>query len=223
LGDTWHRIPISKKMNDNIETKTLKDGRVYTVRKSRDRFFFPDEWIRFKDACKKDKYPLFELLINTGARIDEALHVKLSHFDPDRKTLTLYTTKTKAKKGETQGKPRTLPVSGSLIRSMRKYAKENNIGEDSYLFTGSKVTWWQMMRRILIRAEIKNPKDFGLHNIRKTHGNWLKALEIPAEEICLRLGHDFNTYLKHYGSPNIFDRKDKQGMVNILGDVYGFK
>ena len=78
------------------------------------------------------------------------------------------------------------------------------------------------MRRKL-KGVVKDDWNFGLHNIRKTHGNWLKALDISAEEICTRLGHDFNTYLKHYGSPNIFDRKDKMLMIKILGDVYGFR
>ena len=79
-----------------------------------------------------------------------------------------------------------------------------------------------MMRRKL-KGVVKDDWNFALHNIRKTHGNWLKALEVPAEEICTRLGHDYNTYLKHYGSPNIFNRADKLLMIKILGDVYGFK
>ena len=207
-------------MNDNIKTKVLKDGRNYSVRKTRDRFFFPDEWVKFQKYCKEDKFPLFDFLINTGARIDEALHVKLKHFDFDRCTLTLYTTKTKAKKGETEGKPRTMPVSQGLIKRMRKHAKNSKLKEEDYLFSGSKFTWWQMMRRVLVRAEFKDPENFSLHNIRKTHGNWLKALGVPAEEICLRLGHDFNTYLKHYGSPNVFNSGDKLTIMDLLGRIY---
>ena len=64
---------------------------------------------------------------------------------------------------------------------------------------------------------------FRSHNIRKTHGMWLKALEVQMNEICSRLGHDYNTYQKHYGSPNVFERKDKLLILNILGDVYNLK
>ena len=91
------------------------------------------------------------------------------------------------------------------------------------LFPITKQAVSQMLKRTLKKIEMKDWYNFSLHNIRKTHGNWLKALEIPAEEICLRLGHDFNTYLKHYGSATIFDRKDKLLMIRILGDVYGLK
>ena len=61
---------------------------------------------------------------------------------------------------------------------------------------------------------------FSTHNIRKTHGNWLKAMGLDALEICQRLGHDFNTFLKSYGSPDIFSSEDKIQMRKILGDLY---
>ena len=105
---------------------------------------------------------------------------------------------------------------------MNAYIQNKKIREGDYLFPITKQAVAQMMKRIT-KKHFKDWYMFSLHNIRKTHGNWLKALDIPAEEICLRLGHDFNTYLKHYGSATIFDRKDKLIMIKILGDVYGFK
>ena len=60
---------------------------------------------------------------------------------------------------------------------------------------------------------------FSTHNIRKTHGNWLKALGKDALEICTRLGHDYNTFIKSYGSPDIYSFKDKGNMRMILGDL----
>jgi len=57
-----------------------------------------------------------------------------------------------------------------------------------------------------------------VHNIRKTHGNYLKALGVDGAEICSRLGHDYNTFLKSYGSPDIFTHEDKQEIRKILGD-----
>jgi integrase len=172
---------------------------------------------------KKDKQLIFETLIQSGARIEEALNIKPRDFDWERNNLLLRVTKIKSKKGEKIGKQRTFPVSSQYVRKVKSYINENKIGDDEFLFKVSKQSVWQLMRRSLKKAGIKDDWNFGLHNIRKTNGNWLKALEIPAEEICLRLGHDYNTYLKHYGSPNIFDRKDKLQMVKILGDVYGFK
>lgn len=210
-------------LHEGLKTGIRKGGRKYSVRDDRSRFFYPNEWEIFMVQIKKEKQLLFETLIQTGARIEEALNIKPKDFDYDRNNLTLRVTKIKARKGERVGRARTLPVSSQYIRKVRAYINENKIQDDKILFPITKQAAWQMMRRALKKAEIKDDWNFGLHNIRKTHGNWLKALEISAEEICLRLGHDFNTYLKHYGSPNIFDRKDKLLMIKILGDVYGFK
>jgi len=42
--------------------------------------------------------------------------------------------------------------------------------------------------------------EFSLHNIRKTTGMWLKTVQrrgydLDVSEICMRLGHDHNTFL----------------------------
>lgn len=199
------------------------DGTKYSVRDDRSRYFFPEEWIRFFDAIKQEKQPIYDCLINTGARIEEALNIKPKDFDWDRNNLTLRVTKMKAAKGERVGKPRTFVISSQFVRRMRKYINDKKLGDEDFLFQITKQAVYQLLRRTLKKIEIKDWYNFSLHNIRKTHGNWLKTMEIPAEEICLRLGHDFNTYLKHYGSASIFDRKDKILIIKILGDVYGFK
>ena len=216
------RLSLTR-VQEGLRVGIRKDGKAYSVRDDRSRFFYPNEWEAFINAIKPEKRILFEALIQTGARIDEILNVKPRDFDWDRKNLVLRVTKIKARKGESIGKARTVPVSSEFIRKIRAHINRNTIGDDSFLFPATQQAAWQLMRRSLKLAEIKDPWNFGLHNIRKTHGNWLKAMEISAEEICTRLGHDFNTYLKHYASPNIFDRKDKMLMVKILGDVYGFK
>ena len=210
-------------VHEGLRVGIKSNGVKYSVRDSRPRFFFPNEWELFIEKIKPTKRLLYETLIQSGARIEEALNIKPRDFDWIRNNLTLRVTKIKAKKGEKIGAARTLPVSSQYTRKVRAFINKNNIGDNSFLFPITKQAVWQMMRRALKSAEIKDNWNFGLHNIRKTHGNWLKALDISAEEICTRLGHDFNTYLKHYGSPNIFDRKDKQTMIKILGDVYGFK
>jgi integrase len=199
------------------------DGKKYSVRDDRSRYFFPEEWIKFYSNINKSKQPIFNVLINTGARIEEALNIRPKDFDWERKTLTLTVTKTKAAKKESIGRKRTFVISSQLIKDMRKYISKNKISDDARLFIVTKAAVWRMMKRVLIKSEFKDYYNFSLHNIRKTHGNYLKALGISAEEICLRLGHDMNTYLKHYGSATIFDRKDKLSMIKILGDVYGFK
>ena len=216
------KLELKQTEIEGLRVGIKSDGKKYSVRDDRSRFFFPNEWDSFIEKIKPQKRILFETLIQTGARIEEALNLKPKDFDWNRNNLTLRVTKIKARKQETVGKARTLNVSSQFTRKVKSFISKSKIEDNDFLFPVTKQAVWQMMRRKL-KNTVKDDWNFGLHNIRKTHGNWLKALEIPAEEICLRLGHDYNTYLKHYGSPNIFDRKDKMLMIKILGDVYGFK
>ena len=217
-----NRLSLNR-VSEGLRIGTKKDGTKYSVRDDRSRYFFPEEWIKFFDSIKEEKKPIYDVLINTGARIDEALHIKPKDFDWERNNLTLRVTKMKAAKGERVGKPRTFQISSQFARRMRKYISDNKIGDDDIMFKVTTQAVYQLMRRTLKKNEIKDWYNFSLHNIRKTHGNYLKALSIDSGEICYRLGHDLNTFIKHYGSANIFDRKDKMLMVKILGDVYGFK
>jgi len=208
---------------EGLQIGIKKNGKKYSVRDDRSRYFFPDEWEKFNNSLREINKPIFDVLINTGARIDEALNIKSKNFDWERNNLTLRVTKIKVSKGERIGKPRTFSISSQFARRMKKYIKDNNIKDDEKLFFLTSQAVYQLMRRKLKKLLFKDWYQFSLHNIRKTHGNYLKAMGVDSGEICYRLGHDLNTYIKHYGSANVFDRKDKIGMTKILGDVYGFK
>lgn len=208
---------------EGLKIGIKKDGKKYSVRDDRGRYFWPEEWNKFFEALKKEKQPIYDTLINTGARIDEALNIKPKDFDWERNNLTLRVTKRKSTKDERVGKPRTFQISSQFTRRMKKYIVDKNIKDDELMFKITTQAVYQLLRRTLIKIEVKDWFNFSLHNIRKTHGNYLKALGIDSGEICYRLGHDLNTFIKHYGSANIFDRKDKIIMVKILEDVYGFK
>jgi len=222
-GDTHHKGLSLSPVCEGLRVGIKKDGTKYSVRTDRSSYFFPDKWETFFNNIKPEKRDIFDMLINTGARIEESLNVKPEDFDWERNNLTLKVTKTKAAKGETVGKKRTFQISSQFARRMRKYINENKIQIGQVLFPITKQAVSQLMKRTLKKVQPNDWYMYSLHNIRKTHGNWLKALEVPSDEICLRLGHDHNTYLKHYGSASIFDRKDKMIMIKILGDVYGLK
>jgi len=79
-----------------------------------------------------------------------------------------------------------------------------------------------------VKAIGLNEWEFSLHNIRKTTGMWLKTVQrrgydLDGDEICMRLGHDHNTFLQHYGSPSIFTEQHRDKIVEILGDVYNLR
>ena len=157
-------------------------------------------------------------MFNTGARFDEALHTRPIDFDFERNNLRLWKTKTKSKKGEKVGKPRTISLSSSFSGRMKRFCKDKK--PDEYLFKISQAGFNQLMKKKLNKLGIKDWTNFSSHNIRKTHGMYLKALGIDLAEICTRLGHDYNTYIKHYGSADVFSEKDYVGIRDLMGDLY---
>ncbi len=203
------------------------DGRKYTVRADRHRYFFPDEWLKFLSFVIEDRRILFETLLQTGGRIEEILNLKPSDFIWENNSVKLRVTKSKAKKGESKilgGKQRSFGVSSQYCRRLRKYIREKQIKDDKLLFQITKQGISQMMKRCLKISGLKE-WEFSLHNIRKTSGMWLKTVQrrgvdLDVSEICMRLGHDHNTFLKHYGSPSIFTDQQRDKIVEILGDVY---
>jgi integrase len=223
-------IDASGKKIDGLYYGIKSDGTKYTIRSDRHRYFFPEEWLRFLSCVNSNKVILFETLLQTGGRIQEVLNLKPSDFTWDNNSVTLRVTKSKAKKGESKalgGQRRSFAVSSSFIRRMRKHIRENDIPDDEFIFKITKQSVSQLMKRALQKANL-NAWEFSLHNIRKTSGMWLKTVQrrgadLDVSEICMRLGHDHNTFLKHYGSPSVFTDQQRDKIVEILGDVYKLK
>lgn len=208
--------------------KIKDNGIKYTVRADRNRYFFPDEWKKFRNCLKDGEQKLiFDILLQTGARIDEALHLTPSDIHQHNNTITLRVTKVKSKKGESKtlgGKKRNFSVDSKFMKRLKKYIKENNIQPDERIIKKTKQGVFELFKRKLKKANLPE-WEFSLHNIRKTHGMWLKTVQRRGEdldmsEICMRLGHDYPTFLNHYGSPSIFTDQDRDKIIDILGDIY---
>jgi len=205
-------------METDLIKRKDKNGREYTVRKDPNRIFYPGEWKLFLKGLRDKNKFLFEFQFNTGCRIDEALYIRPCDFDFERNNVRLWKTKTKARKGETYGKPRTISISSKFSKRMKMYC--NKFGNEDKIFKGSAQSVGQLLKRVLKKIGIKDYYNFASHNIRKTHGMYLKALGIDSAEICTRLGHDYATYLKHYGSADTFSEKDMTGIRELLDDLY---
>lgn len=189
--------------------------------RDRNRFFYPSEWKEFLKSIDKPKYKnklMYELQFNTGARFDEVLHLRPCDFDFDRNNVRLWKTKTKAKKGEKVGKPRTISLSTDFSKRIKRFC--TNLQPDAYLFKVTQVGYNNLIKKKIKDLGVKDFGNFSSHNIRKTHGMYLKALGIDIAEICTRLGHDYNTYIKHYGSADIFSEKDMRDIRELTGDLY---
>jgi len=201
----------------------MKDGRKYSVRENRMKFFMPDIWLKFKEALgsKRAKFTA-EVLIQLGCRINEARHIENRDVDYERNTLTLRVTKCKAKKGETKGKPRTIPINSDFAKQLKKYFSTGHSKLNILSTCGFNIA----LKKSLQKIGVKDYYMYSAHNIRKSHGFWLKVMshlrlmDIDAAEICLRLGHDFQTYLLSYGSPGILNNQDVMIVQQVLGDLY---
>ncbi len=214
-------IELTETDKDGLKIGKQRNGKKYSVRDNRDRFFFPHEWKKFYNYLKNDKQKItFDLLLGTGARVNEVLHIKANDIDFERHTIILRVTKVKAKKGEKNPKPRIIAISSQLSKKLKGHIRRNGISGDATLGLLSKPAIHICIKSTLQKVEISDWYMFSTHNIRKTTGNWLKALGIEGIEICSRLGHDMNTFLHSYGSPDIFNGQDKVEMRQILGDLY---
>lgn len=209
-------------VQENKELKQLmrSNGLGYSIRSNRDRFFYPNEWLLFFEALTNKQKLTFDTLINTGARINEVRNIKVADIDWDRGNIILRVTKIKARKDERTPRPRTISVNNNYLKKLKKHISQNKLQLNDCLGILSTPAANIAMKKTLKEIGILDWQMFSVHNIRKTHGNWLKALGIDGAEICLRLGHDYNTFLKSYGSPDIFSYKDLQDMRIILGDLY---
>jgi integrase len=219
------KLRLRKTNKEGLLIGTKSDGMKYLVRENRMAWFTPDVWLNFQNALNSDKAKLTaECLIQLGCRFNEGKHIEERDIDYERNTIRLRITKTKAKKGEVKGKPRTIPVNSKYIKQLKKHFA--NLPLNSKIGFLSNCAFNLSMKKAL--KKIKHPEWYMLsaHNIRKTHGNWLKILgdlrimNVSATEICLRLGHSYEMFIHTYGSSSVLDNKDVLLIKQILGDLY---
>ena len=212
----------SLKLNDteqpDLKIGIQKNGRKYSVRTNRKRFFFPNELNKFVDALETDNQRIdFDVLINTGARYNEAKNIKKEDIDFERGTLTIKVAKIKAKKGQKFPDPRTFKLSSQFLSRLKEYTKDLNNEDTLPFLTNSALNL--AIKKIAKRIGIKDYYMISAHNLRKTHGQYLVALDVNIANICKRLGHDMNTFLNSYCSADIFSPKDREEIKIILGDL----
>jgi len=206
---------IQKKMQ-GISKINRSNGREYTVRDNRDRFFYPEEWIGFYSYLKQNQKRTFDIMISTGARINEVRHLKEEDVDYTNKRLILRKTKVKAVKKEKKPRPRTIPFSTQFSRRLKKYF----VNKKEYVGVLSTSAANTSMKKALQKAKIKDWYMFSTHNIRKTFEIWLMALGVNDLKIISHVGHSMSVAASNYISPDVFSSKEKMQIREILGDLY---
>lgn len=183
----------------------------YYIKKDKKSFFYPQEFQKILDLANEHQKFTLLFLINTGARINEIRHVEKKDLDKERETIYLRITKIRAKLKETRPNPRKIPVSAKFFKYLRKNIKKYKIHSTSA--TG------KFVKKLCKKIGMQNWQDMSPHNLRKTLGTWLLALNINGFKVARHLGHSANMLLTHYASADIFNIDDKDRMREILDNL----
>lgn len=217
------------KFVENEEGKKVgirSNGRKLTKKTNKNRFFFPDEWMKFDDKLKPRSKHSCKCLLFTGARWMEMKKAQVKDFvfiPKGRSRLILRHTKSKAKKGEFQfssGRTRDLPISSAFAKYLDNYIQKNKLQPEDTFGILSKPGLNIAMKKAAKNAGIENAEDFSPHTLRKTLEVWLMALGTDSMKLLAHFGHDMSTAASHYISPDVFDWNQKKQIRNIIGDLY---
>jgi integrase len=197
---------------------TRKDGKEYTLREDKMRFFFPDEWKSFYDVLKKKQKITFEFLINTGARISECRGMRVADVDFERNSVIIRNTKTRNKDGTR--KIRVISISGKFVKFLKSLIKSYNLKlEDSFPVLSIPASNIAMNKALKI-VGIKDRENFSVHSVRKTLEVWLLTLGIDSLKVAKHMGHTIQIAQKYYVSPDTFSWEDKNQIREIIGNLY---
>lgn len=199
---------------------TRSNGRTFSIKEDKDRFFFPKEYMDFEKQLKKRSKHTVWVQINTGARINELQHVKVEDCYVNEKRILLKVTKTKARKGEKKGRHRMIPVSTTFAKYLKKYITKNKLKQDDTLNLLSTPALNTAIKIAANNAEIKDYNNFSSHNLRKTLEVWLMSLGVDTLSLLAHFGHDMKTAAQSYVSPDILSYEDKSLMRQIIDDLY---
>jgi integrase len=231
-------------INEDLRIGIRKDGKKYTVRNDRRRYFFPNEWDNFiSKVTNKEHRFFFYTLLFTGGRIMEVLNLKYEDIDIERGTITFKVVKQrKAKKNfYAIGKSRGFFVCSNFIKEYKSFIRGKTINLKDYIFLNNSklpenydslnneerkkyyqskvVSYSNIIKRKLKKTGIIDWYNFSPHNFRKTYGMWIRNFILDSGELCYRMGHDIDTYIAHYGSSLIFTESEKRHILKIMGDV----
>lgn len=195
-----------------------KDGRKYTIREDKLRFFFPDEWMAFYDELKGRQKITFNFLVNTGARINEIRNIKVGDVDKDRNSIILKVTKSRNKDGTR--KIRVIAISDKFKKFITSVINKYKLSNEDFFPILSTPSSNIAMQKALDKIGIKDKDNFSVHSVRKTLEVWLMSLEIDSLKVAKHMGHSLRIAEKYYVSPDTFGFDDKKMIKEIIGDLY---
>jgi len=194
----------------------------YYLKENRKAFYFPNEWSQLMKLAKPRQALTCNILINTGARINEAQHIKVKDIQVlyDRKNIVIRQVKVRAKLKETRPEPRIIPISSKFYKELQGYIRKYKLKPDDYFPMLSRNGLDSFLKRASKKIGREDWRDFSPHNIRKTTESWLVALDIDMFKILKHLGHTYAVASKNYVNADIFSIQDKMMIRQFYGDLY---
>lgn len=180
-------------------------------------FFYPQEWIDLMNKANTKQYLTFNILINTGARFNEARNIQVQDIDFNNNRIVLRITKSRNKDKRI---PRIITISTEFSKWLQKQTRKHKLKQEDYFPMLNKSAISQSLKKLAREIGKKDYQDFSAHNLRKTFETWLVALDINAMTITAHLGHNFATAMGHYISPDVFTQGEKKLIRKILGDIF---
>lgn len=176
------------------------------------RFFYPEEWWKFTGVIT-NLYHLFifEFLLNTGLRIQEARTLRIKNINLERKFLTILKSKT--------GKQRQVFFSTQFKSKLQQYILTNKLQLDDTLKIPSVQFLDRRIKEYCKRAGISNPEEFSCHSFRRTHENYLLVKNINSMVVTMQLGHSINVATQYYIS-QFMKPEEKNQIKSIIGDLF---
>lgn len=197
---TWHWLSV----NPVREIPQLPEG------PGRKRFLSKDELLRLTKSCQESRnkrlLAIFLLAVATGLRKSEALLLKWTDIDFERRTAYIEDSK--------NSEPRTLPLEGPVWVELEK-CYNNRRNDSDLVFPGKDPTkpmdFSGAWKGALKRAKIFN---FVWHDNRHTTGSYLAMSGATIAEIAEILGHKTIAMAKRYAHHTVEHKRRKLTEMN---------
>jgi len=233
-----------ERIKEGLRIGRKSDGKTYSVRDDRRRYFFPDEWEAFIKQFKNREHKFFFItMLHTGGRIMEVLNLRYSDINAERSEVEFKTVKQRKARSNfyAVGKSRRFNVASNFIKEYKSFIRGKTFRLNDYIFldnlklpenydllsnndkkkhyVSKAIGYSALLKRKISKTNVKDPFNFSPHNIRKTYGMWMRVFKLEMMDLCYRMGHDMDTYMTHYGSSLIFSDSERRKIEKIMGEV----
>lgn len=133
-----------------------------------------DDFLIYLKGKNERDWVLGKFQLNTGLRISDVVDVRVSDIFTQKGNFRDYFVLREQK----TGKEKKIKLNDELRKTLKYYAKENNLEYEDHLFKSRKhterghISVTQAYRVLKNAAEAVGIENFGTHSLRKTWGYW---------------------------------------------------